>query len=176
MFNLMKIMIVAATTVLIGCGGGNGDGGGEPSGEGIYKLTQTAPAPALKASIDHTKTVLFHSLTQVTEGGECYYAFRILPEADQEVPDDDPFAQYIDVFYGNVLPGSMDSFFSEYVHDNERFSFQGVPTRSPAEPSPNPLVVGGTYNNRDTGASGTFEFVLDEDLSRKLPPVTDCIN
>jgi hypothetical protein len=170
----MKIVMVAATTVLIGCGGGNGDGGGELSGEGLYRLTQTAPAPALKASIDITKTVLFHSLTQVNEGGECFYAFRILPEADQLVPDDDPFAQYIDVFYGNVLPGSMDSFWSEYVDHNQRFSFQGVPTRSPAEPSDEPLATG-TYNNLDTGESGTFEFSLEQDLSMQLPEVTDCI-
>ena len=168
MFNLMRIVIVAATMVLIGCGGGNGDGGGEPSGEGVYQLT-----PMVGDPYEIKKTVLFHSLTQVTTGGECYYSFRIVPDADQQVPDDDPFDQYIDVFYGN--PGGTDNFGSAFVYQNVEYSFgQATPTRSPADPSTEPLVEGGTYNSANE--SGTFDFILDPNLSKQLPPVTDCVN
>jgi len=54
-------------------------------------------------------------------------------------------------------------------------ALERVPTRSPAEPSTEPFATG-TYNNLDTGESGTFEFVLDPNLSMQLPEVTDCIN
>jgi len=36
------------------------------------------------------------------------------------------------------------------------------------------LVEGGTYNSANE--SGTFDFILDPNLSKQLPPVTDCIN
>jgi hypothetical protein len=162
-------MTIAATVVamaLIACGGG--DGNGEPSGFGLYQMEPMGGDP-----YEINKTVLFHALSQIGEGGECFYNFRILPDADQQVPDEDPFDQYIDVFYGNTLPGSTDSFDSGFVYQNVEYTFSGTPTRSPADPSNEALVVGGTYNS--TGESGTFDFILDPNLSKQMPAVTDCV-
>ncbi len=179
MRNLMECAVILAATVsLIGCGGdadsangngngsgnGNGNGSGEPSGEGRYLMQPMGGDP-----YDITKTVLYHNLSRL--GDDCFYSFRIAPDADQQVPDTDPFAQYIDVFYGNATP---DDFLSGFVYRNAEYVFQGTPTRSPAEPSSEALATG-TYNSGDTGENGSFEFVLDQNLSEQLPAVSTCV-
>ena len=145
--------------------GGSGGSGGEPSGEGLYQMRPVGGDP-----YTITKTVLYHNLSKL--GDECFYSFRIAPDADQQVPDDDPFAQYIDIFYGNVAPGSTDSFSSGFVYQNVVFDFQGIPTRSPADPSTD-VLASGTYNS--AAENGSFDFILDPALSAQLPAVTTCV-
>jgi len=128
--------------------------------------------PSVGDPYEITKTVLYHNLSKL--GDCCFYSFRMAPDADQQVPDDDPFAQYIDVFYGNVAPDCSEEFGFGFVYQNVEYnSSQGMPARSPAEPSTDPLASG-TYFSAD-GENGNFYFILDPKLSEQLPAVSTCV-
>lgn len=187
MRNLEMMAFIVALPMVLGCpsdggDGSNGDGGsggtggtsgtggnngGEPSGEGTYQMTPMTGDP-----YEITKTVLYHNLSKL--GDCCFYSFRIAPDPDQQVPDDDPFAQYIDVFYGSEAVGCADELGFGFVYQNVEYtSSQSTPARSPAEPSTEPLASG-TYF-AENGESGAFELVLDPALSSQLPEVSTCV-